>query len=70
MQTLSQYLTTEQVAEIVHLTPATVRYWRHMNTGPKHFRAGGKRVLYRREDIDAWLDEQYAADNPETARAS
>ena len=58
MKTLS-LITTEELAEICHVAPNTVRYWRHISYGPKHFRMGGKRVFYRQEDVEEWVAEQY-----------
>ncbi|MCM3554011.1 DNA-binding protein [Janibacter melonis] len=44
-------------------TPAaTLRYWRHTGTGPKGFKLGGRRVMYRRQDVDTWLTEQMNAE--------
>ena len=51
-------LTTEETATLLRLSPSTLRVWRYKRTGPKSFRAGG-RVLYRRDDVDAWLSAQY-----------
>lgn len=34
---------------------ATLRYWRHLGTGPTSFRLG-RRVLYHRDDLHAWID--------------
>lgn len=51
---LPVFLTTDELAAITRRSPATVRYWRHAGTGPKGSRVG-KRVLYRREDVAAWL---------------
>jgi predicted DNA-binding transcriptional regulator AlpA len=59
-----QILDTEEAAKIVRHTPATLRYWRHMGQGPKSFKMGGHKVYYLREDVDAWVTEQYAASNP------
>jgi excisionase family DNA binding protein len=50
-------LTITEAAELLRAPVATLRYWRHLGTGPVSFRAG-RRVLYRREDIAAWLDHQ------------
>jgi hypothetical protein len=60
----AELLTTEELAKLAHVAPATVRYWRFKEQGPKHFRVGGKRVFYRAEDVQDWLDEQYAKANP------
>jgi excisionase family DNA binding protein len=57
---MQRYLTTQEVAEILRTSAETVRYWRHIGTGPKSFKAG-RRVLYAGEDVDAWIGEQRAA---------
>jgi predicted DNA-binding transcriptional regulator AlpA len=53
-------LTTAEVALILRAPVSTVRYWRYLNTGPKSFKLG-RRVVYRRSDVHAWLAEQEAA---------
>lgn len=50
------HLTTEEVARILRTSPETVRYWRHVNKGPKSFKIG-RRVLYAREDVEAFVAE-------------
>lgn len=42
---------------------ATLRWWRHAGgrQGPKSFRLGARRVVYRKSDVDAWLDAEYAS---------
>lgn len=54
-------LTTEQVAAVICVTAATLRYWRHRNdgSGPRSFTLGRRKVMYRRRDVDAWLEAQY-----------
>jgi predicted DNA-binding transcriptional regulator AlpA len=47
-------VTTAEVAELVRVPASTVRYWRHINSGPKGFRVG-RRVVYWLEDVEAWL---------------
>lgn len=60
-ETMGELLTTEQVAELTGIPPATLRYWRHIGTeGPKSFKLGPRRIVYRREDVDGWLNRQYA----------
>ena len=55
-------LTTEEVAGVCRTSPATVRYWRCMGTGPQAFKVG-RRVLYRRADVEKWLEDHYQAAN-------
>lgn len=38
---------------------ATLRYWRQQGTGPKSARIG-RRVMYRRIDVEKWVEEQFA----------
>lgn len=54
-------LTTAEAAEVLRVPVGTLRYWRHQGTGPKSFKLGAKRVAYMREDVEAWLREQYEA---------
>lgn len=54
-------LTTAEAAEVLRVPVGTLRYWRHQGTGPKSFKLGAKRVAYMREDLDAWLQQQYEA---------
>lgn len=53
---MPDFLTTEEVAATMRTTPSTVRYWRHAGTGPQGTRIG-RRVLYDRVDVDAWIAE-------------
>ena len=43
----AELLTITEAAELLRAPVATLRYWRHCNTGPRSFRLG-RRVLYRR----------------------
>ncbi|TFV46280.1 helix-turn-helix domain-containing protein [Blastococcus sp. TF02A-35] len=50
-------LLTITEAELLRAPVATLRYWRHLGPGPRSFRLG-RRVLYRRNDLQAWVDQQ------------
>ena len=52
-----ELLTISEVAAIVRAPVATVRYWRHLGTGPRSFRLG-RRVVYKVGDLEAWIDAQ------------
>lgn len=56
---MPELMTTAEVSELARTPEETLRYWRHIGKGPRSFKVG-RRVLYRREDVRAWLDEQYA----------
>jgi len=57
---MTAYLTTDEVAELARTTSSTVRYWRYAGTGPSGFKVG-RRVLYARTDVEAWLERLHGA---------
>ena len=52
--------TLAEVAELLRVPPATLRYWRHLGSGPRSFRVG-RHVRYYRTDVEAWLRAQHDA---------
>ena len=52
-----ELLTITEAADVLRAPVATLRYWRHLDRGPKSFRLG-RRVLYRRADLRTWIDAQ------------
>lgn len=58
---MPEILTTEELADELRTPIHTINYWRARGTGPKGFRLG-KRVVYRRTDVEAWLEQKAAAD--------
>jgi excisionase family DNA binding protein len=58
--TENEYLTTQEVADLLRTSAETVRYWRHIGRGPKSFKVG-RRVLYAREDLNAFIAEARGA---------
>lgn len=57
---MSELLGIEQLAELLGAPVNTVRYWRTIGYGPKSARMG-RRVVYRRGDVLAWIDAQFSA---------
>lgn len=54
-------MTLDEVAAMTQLPPATLRYYRSTGVGgPASFKLG-RRVMYRRQDVLAWIDERYVA---------
>lgn len=54
-----ELLSTAKAAQFIGVPEATLRTWRHtgragQHPSPRSFRAG-KRVLYIREDLEAWV---------------
>ena len=56
----SGLLTLAEAAALLRAPVATLRYWRHLAIGPDGFRLG-RRVMYRREDLDRWVAGQREA---------
>lgn len=50
-------LTTKQLAEYLGVTARTLELWRETRVGPAWVRVGRK-VRYRREDVEAWLESR------------
>lgn len=60
--TLSELLLIEEVAELTRLPLSTLRFYRHCGDGgPKSFKLGN-RVVYRRADVEQWIESQYHAE--------
>jgi len=55
---VSGLMNTREVAELTTLPAASLRYMRHNNAGPASFKLG-RRVVYRRDDVNAWIASQF-----------
>ncbi|WP_307825198.1 helix-turn-helix domain-containing protein [Streptomyces sp. M2CJ-2] len=55
------YLTTEDVAARYRTAPSTIRYWRHIGSGPRGIKVG-RRVLYSLAELERF--ERELADQP------
>jgi hypothetical protein len=56
-RTDDELLSVAEAAAIVRAPVATLRYWRHLGTGPHSFKVG-RSVRYWRSDVIDWLQEQ------------
>lgn len=54
---LGELCTVAELAALLRVPEATIRYWTHRGTGPASFKIG-RHVRYRRDDINEWLDRQ------------
>ncbi len=52
-----EILRISEVAEWLRTPEATLRFWRTKGTGPPSFKMG-RRVVYLRADVEAWLQKQ------------
>ncbi len=62
----AELLTISEAALPLRAPVAALRYWRHLGTGPHSFRLG-RRVLYRRDDLRAWIDARRGEDGASSA---
>jgi len=58
---VEENLNTPEVAAWTRTPAETLRYWRHIGKGPRSFKVG-RRVLYKRADVQEWFDRQYNAE--------
>ncbi len=49
------YLTEDQLCERLHVAPRTAQKWRYEGNGPAWCRLGGRRIVYRLSDIEAYV---------------
>lgn len=59
-------LSIKQVSEMLHLTENTLRWMRHVGTGPKSFKIG-RRIAYLESDIAAYITAQVAKEDERLA---
>jgi hypothetical protein len=57
-----EMLTLHEAADLLRLPENTLRYWRHLGSGPTSFKVG-RHVRYWRTDVMLWLAEQ--SDHPQ-----
>lgn len=65
-ETGGDLLTVHEVAQMLRVPDATVRYWRSYRLGPPSFKIG-RHVRYARADVLSWLGQQRAVDDPGAA---
>ncbi len=61
---MNDFITTTELGEILRVKEQTLRSWRCKGIGPAFCRLGrgpGARVVYRRADVEAWLDAHRVA---------
>jgi excisionase family DNA binding protein len=60
---MSDLLRMEEVAELTRIPLSTLRFYRHRgHGGPRSFKLGSH-VVFKRSDVEAWIEQQYAADH-------
>lgn len=64
--TIGDNFDTQGAAEYLTLKKPTLDCWRVTGRGPKFCKIGS-RVVYRRVDLDAWLESKLVSSTSETA---
>jgi excisionase family DNA binding protein len=49
-------MTLNEVADALHVSAETVRHWRKNGRGPRSLKIG-RRVMFTREDVEAFIDQ-------------
>ena len=51
----ARYLTTRELADVLHVSLWGLQRWRHDGDGPPFVRVGRNSIRYPRVDCEAWL---------------
>jgi DNA-binding transcriptional MerR regulator len=57
----NEFLSTGELAKLLHRESQTLRVWRTLGQGPRFMRTGDgpfSRVLYSRKDVEDWLAQR------------
>lgn len=57
----TENVNTAYVSDWTGIPVATLRWWRHKGIGPKSFKLGPRKVMYRKQDVADWMEAQYQA---------
>lgn len=57
---MSELMREDDVSQETGVPRGTLAYWRMVGTGPRWAKLG-RRVVYRRGDLEAWIDQQFEA---------
>jgi predicted DNA-binding transcriptional regulator AlpA len=63
---MTKLLTINEVAVKLRRSPGQISYMRYNGTGPKSAKMAG-RVMFREEDVEKWIDDQFTAENTKAA---
>lgn len=63
----NQLLNTHEASEYSHVSVTNLAQLRYQGSGPKYLKPTPRVVLYRREDLDAWLNASERTSTAEVA---
>ncbi|GAB3454114.1 helix-turn-helix domain-containing protein [Kineococcus endophyticus] len=61
---MDDWLTTAETSALTRVAEGTLRYYKHIGSGPRCYKVG-RRLLYKRSDVLTWMESQ--AVEPRTA---
>lgn len=56
---LTELIDIEAAAKMMGQCVSTLRWWRANDKGPKSAKMG-RRIMYRKSDIENWIEQQFA----------
>jgi len=62
-------MVTAEAAAYIGRDAKTLSNWRALGIGPAYVKTESRGVLYRRVDLDAWLEANLVTPSPEGARS-
>lgn len=57
---VDEYMTVKEFSQLARIPESTCLWWRHVGRGPRSFKVG-RRVLYKRADVMAFIEQAYNA---------
>lgn len=64
---MTKLYTTDEAAELLRLSPQTLRLWRLTGKGPRYSKPSRSRCLYAEDDLNRFLEERkFASSSEET----
>lgn len=57
-ETQNDWLTRDEAAEYLRVSPVTLRNWAYTGRHNLPYYRHGQRVLYKRSELDEWLESQ------------
>jgi excisionase family DNA binding protein len=64
------YLSTRQAASYLSLSPSWLEKLRIHGTGPIFYKVSARRILYKRSDLEAWVEDHRRLSTSEPANAA
>ena len=60
-----ELMTTEEVAALLKVAPATLSDWRHDRKGPQYYKINGRMIRYKLSEVLAWLEQSLESVKPD-----